>query len=120
MQPWIIATPTVIILRFKQAKNSANLSVGYDRRPWDIRLDTNFRSNYLDSVGDTALNDRYTDNHMQIDITARYEWSENIMISAGAINLNDRPEYYYFGNRTRLSQYDEYGTTFGAGLRINF
>ena len=105
---------------FKQAKNSANLSVGYDRGPWDIRLATNFRSNYLDSVGDAALNDRYTDNHMQIDITARYEWSENIMISAEAINLNDRPEYYYFGNRTRLSQYDEYGTTFGAGLRINF
>tara|TARA_B110000503_G_scaffold141783_1_gene236359 strand:+ start:1625 stop:4171 length:2547 start_codon:yes stop_codon:yes gene_type:complete len=105
---------------FKQAKNSANLSVGYDRGPWDIRLATNFRSNYLDEVGGAALDDRYTDNHMQIDITARYEWSENIMISAEAINLNDRPEYYYFGDRTRLSQYDEYGTTFGAGLRINF
>lgn len=105
---------------FKQAKNSANLSVGYDRGPWDIRLATNFRSNYLDAVGGAALDDRYTDNHMQIDITARYEWSENVMISAEAINLNDRPEYYYFGNRTRLSQYDEYGTTFGAGLRINF
>ena len=105
---------------FKQAKNSANLSVGYDRGPWDIRLATNFRSNYLDAVGGAALDDRYTDNHMQIDITARYEWSENVMISAEAINLNDRSEYYYFGNRTRLSQYDEYGTTFGAGLRINF
>lgn len=105
---------------FKQAKNSANLSLGYNRGPWDIRLATNFRSNYLDSVGGSALDDRYTDNHMQLDLTARYEWSENIMISAEAINLNDRPEYYYFGNRSRLSQYDEYGTTFGAGLRINF
>ena len=105
---------------FKQAKNSANLSIGYDKGPWDVRLATNFRSNYLDEVGGDALSDRYTGNHLQVDLTARYELSENIMISAEAINLNDRPEYYYFGNTGRLSQYDEYGTTFGMGLRLNF
>ncbi|MDF1765335.1 MAG: TonB-dependent receptor [Gammaproteobacteria bacterium] len=105
---------------FKQAKNSANLSLGYNKGPWDVRLATNFRGSYLDELGGDALADRYTDDHMQVDLTARYEVNNNIMISAEAINLNDRPESYYFGNAGRLSQYDEYGTTYGMGLRINF
>jgi len=105
---------------FKQAKNSANMSVGYDKGPWDVRLAANYRSQYLDEIGGRALNDRYTDSHMQMDLTARYEWNENLVITAEAINLNDEPEYYYFGNSRRLSQYDEYGTTYGFGVRYSF
>jgi TonB-dependent receptor len=105
---------------FKQSKHTANLSVGYDRGPWDIRLAGSFRDSYLDDIGDDAMSDRYTDDHLQIDLTLRYEWSENLTITAEAINLNDEPEYYYFGDSSRLSQYDEYGTTYGVGARYNF
>ncbi|MCG8415217.1 MAG: TonB-dependent receptor [Pseudomonadales bacterium] len=105
---------------FKQAKHTGNISIGYDKGPWDVRLAANYRSDFLDEIGDEPLNDRFTDDFMQIDLTARYEVNENVMITAQAINLNDEPEYYYFGNTSRLSQYDEYGTTFGAGLRVTF
>lgn len=105
---------------FKQAKHTGNLSLGYDQGAWDVRLATNFRSKYLDEIGDDDLYDRYTDNHMQVDLTVRYAFNDNLIITAEAINLNDRPEYYYFGNRSRLSQYDEYGTTYGLGFRYNF
>ena len=105
---------------FKQAKHTGNLSVGYDLGPWDLRLAANYRSKYLDGIGDEALLDRYTDDFVQVDLTARYEVSDKLMITAEAINLNDAPEYYYFGNTARLSQYDEYGTTFGLGMRYTF
>jgi len=105
---------------FKQAEDSWNLSFGYDRGPWDVRLAANYRSEYLDEIGGEALDDRYTDEHMQVDLTARYEWNENLTITAEAINLNDEPEYYYFGNSRRLSQYDEFGTTYGVGFRYSF
>ncbi len=105
---------------FKQAEDSANMSIGYDKGPWDVRLAGNYRGSYLDDIGDDAQSDRYTDSHMQVDLTARYEWNENLMINAQAINLNDEPEYYYFGNRRRLSQYDEYGTTYSLGVRYSF
>jgi len=85
-----------------------------------VRLAGNYRSSFLDEVGDDPLGDRYTDDFFQVDLTARYEVSENLMITAEAINLNDEPEYYYFGNRSRLSQYDEYGTTYGMGVRYTF
>ena len=41
----------------------------------------------------------------------------SLRITFEAINLNDEPEYYYFGNPSRLSQYDEYGATYGVGFR---
>lgn len=105
---------------FKQAKHTANMSVGYDREAWDVRLAANYRSSYLDEIGGEPLEDRYTDDFMQIDLTARYTVNDNLTITAEAINLNDAPEYYYFGNTSRLSQYDEYGTTYGFGLRWTF
>lgn len=105
---------------FKQAKNTANASIGYDKGPWDIRLAGNYRSEYLDALGNDALRDRYTDSHFQLDLTGRYTVNDNLTLTASAINLNDRPEYYYFGNRNRLSQYDEFGATYTLGLRYQF
>ncbi len=105
---------------FKQTEQAANVSIGYDKNGWDVRLAGNYRGEYLDELGGEALSDRYTDAHFQIDLTARYELSESLTLTAEAINLNDEPEYYYFGNSSRLSQYDEYGTTYGIGIRYTF
>ncbi len=105
---------------FKQAKDTLNFVVGYDKGPWDIRLASNYRADYIDEIGDDPVTDRYTSEHFQMDLTARYQFNEQFQVSAAAINLNDRPEYYYFGNNTRLSQYDEYGTTFTLGVRYVF
>jgi len=105
---------------FKQAESTANVVLGYDRNAWDIRLAANLRGDYLDEVGDEVATDRYTSEHVQLDLTARYQINEQFQINAAAINLNDRSEYYYFGNDTRLSQYDEYGTTYTLGLRYIF
>jgi TonB-dependent receptor len=104
----------------KQAKNTANVAVGYNKFGWDVRLAANYRSDYLDALGGDALGDRYTSDFMQLDLTARYNVSENLMLNAYALNLNDRPEFYYFGNGNRLSQYDEFGTTLGLGVRYQF
>lgn len=101
---------------FKQAENTANASIGYDKGPWDVRLAANYRDSYLDAIGSAPLYDRYTSDFVQVDLTGRYQLNDNITLTAAAINLNDRPEYYYFGNRNRLSQYDEFGTTYELGV----
>ena len=72
--------------------------LGYDDGPWDIRLAATYRDNYLDEVGSKPLNDRYTDDHMQLDLTAKYKVNDSLRLTFEAINLNDEPEYYYFGN----------------------
>jgi TonB-dependent receptor len=105
---------------FKQAQSTVNASIGYDKGPWDLRLSANYRDDYLDAIGSGPLSDRYTSDFMQVDLKGKYELNDNLTLSAAVINLNDRPEYYYFGNRSRLSQYDEFGTTYEVGFTYTF
>lgn len=105
---------------FKQAKNTANLSFGYSKGPWDMRIAGNYRDDYLDAIGNSPLTDRYTSDFFQVDVNAKYRFNDNLTLRASAINLNDRPEFYYFGNNNRLSQYDEFGTTYEVGFSYTF
>ena len=109
-----------VIPFFKQAKHTGNITFGYNKDAWDVRLTGNYRSSYLDDIGDDALSDRYTDDFFQLDLTARYQVSDDLLLTGQIMNLNDAPEYYYFGNDSRLSQYDEYGSTVQVGLRYSF
>jgi len=109
----------------KMAKNVANFMLGYQDDKWDVRLSSNYRDSYLDSLfdGEAAeeglTNDqiRYTDSHTQWDFTAKYNMTDDLVINFEIINMNDEPEFYYWGNKSRLSQYDEYGTTYAIGVR---
>ena len=108
----------------KLAEDAANVSLGYDKGQWDVRLAMNYRSEYLDWLADeeddidkvSVDNSRFVDEHIQWDLTAKYKATENITIKFEAINIGDRPEYYYWGRDTRLSQYDEYGSSYSLGF----
>jgi hypothetical protein len=39
-------------------------------------------------------------------------------VYAELANINEEPEYYYSGNRNRLLQYDEFGTTGVIGVQF--
>jgi len=111
----------------KMARNVSNLALGYQDDRWDLRLSSNYRDDYLDSLFDGEAADfglsndqiRYTDEHTQWDFTAKYTMSENLVLNFEWININDEPEYYYWGDERRLSQYDEFGTTYTIGLRYS-
>ena len=57
---------------------------------------------------------------MQVDFTAKYRYSDQLTFNFELVNINDEPEYYYWGYKTRLSQYDEYGSTVNFGARYSF
>jgi TonB-dependent receptor len=108
----------------KLAEDAANISVGYDKGQWDVRLAMNYRSEYLDWLADeeddidtvSVENSRFVDAHIQWDLTAKYKVNDNVTVKFEAINIGDRPEFYYWGSKTRLSQYDEYGSSYSLGF----
>ena len=111
----------------KMAKRVANFTLGYQDDKWDVRLANNYRDSYLDMIfgdgpaeaGMTDADNRYTDDHQQWDFTAKYNLSDDLVLNFEIINLNDEPEYYYWGNKRHLSQYDEFGTTYAIGFRYS-
>ena len=48
-----------------------------------------------------------------------YEINDNFRLKFEITNIEDRPEYYYWGYNDRLSQYDEYGTSYAIGFTYN-
>ena len=114
----------------KLSEENANLSVGYDKGKIDARLAVNYRSSYLDYLGDKGedLLDsdfgygfiRFTDDYLSYDLTAKYQYSDNLSFKFEGKNLGNRPEYYYWNTSDRLSQYDEYGYTLSFGVRYSY
>ena len=103
----------------KQSANIANVMLGYEKNGFDFRIAMKYRDRYIDELVDPEY-DRYTDDHMQWDITAKSRFSDSWQVYAEITNLGDEPEYYYSGNRRRAYQYDEFGTTSAIGIQYNF
>ncbi len=103
----------------KQSDMIWNVALGYDRGPWDLRVSANYRGDYLDELVDANL-DRTTDDRLLVEASAKYDVNDNLQIYLEGKNLTDEPEYYYFGDERRLSQYDEFGTTVVFGARLTY
>jgi len=114
----------------KLSEENANISLGYDRGKIDARLAMNYRSSYLDYLGDEGeelFNDdfgygfiRFTDDYSSIDFTAKYEVNQQLSLRFEAKNIGNQPEFYYWNTPDRLSQYDEYGSSYSLGFRFNY
>ena len=112
----------------KLADEAANISVGYDKGPWDVRIAANYRSEYLDwladengSIDDLSENNmRWVDAYVQVDLTAKYKVNDALAIKFEAVNLGNRAEYYYWGDDSQLSQYDIFGKNYSLGMTYNF
>lgn len=103
----------------KQSNTVWNVSLGYDKGPWDLRVSGNFRGDFLDELLEEDL-DRYTDDRFRVEVSAKYKVSKQLQLYVEGKNLTDTPEYYYFGDESRLSQYDEFGRTVVFGARFTY
>lgn len=103
----------------KQAENIGSFMLGYEKHGFDLRLALKYRDKYIDELVEEGY-DRYTDAHLQFDITAKYRFNDNWQIYAELVNLNGEPEYYYAGHKSRAYQYDEVGSAYALGLQWNF
>ncbi|MBL8271778.1 TonB-dependent receptor [Steroidobacter sp.] len=104
------------------AENTFNASLGYEKGPLSLRLTASYRDKYLDELGESRGEDRYVEDHIQYDLTARYRVTPQFQVFAEVVNLGDEPYVAYqdVGGRKRLLQYEEYSWTGKTGFRYTF
>ena len=110
----------------KLADKAANVSLGFENDVFDIRLAGSYRGKYLDWLADedgditevSENNMRFVSPHLQWDLTAKAKLNDNVTLRFEVVNLNDREEYYYWGNERQLSQFDNYGTSYVVGFDV--
>jgi len=104
------------------AMNTFNLTLGYEKGPFDLRLSGTYRDSYLDELGDVAEEDRFVDNHFQMDLSVKYKVSRNIQLYYEWVNINNAKYFAYnnYGGRRNLLQFEEYNWTMKAGAKVTF
>lgn len=96
------------------------IALSYERYNVFLRLSGSYRSSYLDEVGDEPNEDRYIDDHFQLDFSSSYTFLDKYTLYLNLINLTNEPLKAYYGESGRVSQYEEYGISARCGLKFNF
>lgn len=104
------------------SRNTFNIVLGYEKGPFSFRAAGTYRDKYLDELGGNAEEDRYVDNHFQLDLSAKYKLTDNVRLFAEWVNVNNAKYFAYqnYNGRQRLLQFEKYGPTVKFGAKVNF
>ncbi len=102
----------------KQSDTTGNLMVGYENDRISLRLAANYKSSYLDEVGnyEDSSEDIRQAAQTQVDFNASYKVNPQLKVRFKAANLTDEPYYMYQGSEQYNAQYETYGTTYTLGV----
>lgn len=103
----------------RQSDRVFNLTLGYESERFSARIAGTYKSDALIGLEDPEDEsfDVYQDDHLQLDLSVKYNVSESWLIYFNANNLTDEPFYAYFDQPRYNAQYEEYGRTFALGMQ---
>ncbi|GLS27806.1 TonB-dependent receptor [Marinibactrum halimedae] len=101
-----------------QADTVANLTLGYEKGNWSVRLSSAYVGKRLAEINfENSDADAYNNSRHQIDLSVRYDITDHLQMYLNGINLNEETEHTYYGqNRRLLKQRDEIGTSYVLGV----
>lgn len=92
--------------------------LGYEKAGFSTRIAAVYRSEYLDTLGDSRAYDIFVAPNTQLDFSLDYKITSNVSVYFEAQNLLDKPLELYQGVRSRTLQNEEYGRTYALGLKV--
>lgn len=104
------------------SKHTFNATLGYEKEPISLRVAGTYRSGYLDELGDDAGQDRFVEDHFQVDLSAKYRVTKQVQVFYEWVNINNAKytAYNTLGARKNLLQFEEYNWTMKFGARVSF
>jgi TonB-dependent receptor len=98
----------------------ANASLYYEQYGLSARVSYQYRGDWLNSValGD-PIGNRFWNNVSRLDLSLRYALNPRAEMFFDATNLLDFPGIRYEGIPSRIYEYEQFGSRFMAGVRIN-
>jgi len=103
-----------------QSDTVASAQLSYENAGFSARVAYTYRSAYLDTVGGDETEDLYVDDFNQWDARVAYKLNDRVSMSLEASNLNDEPQRFYVGSRSRIAENERYGYSLRAGVQLSF
>jgi len=102
------------------SKRITNLSLFYEKYGLSVRLGYQHRTDWLDDISVDATRDLYWNATERVDLSARYQVTENFTVYADVNNLTDEPGIRYEGDESRPYEVEQFGRRFLFGVRATF
>ena len=74
-----------------------NASISYERQGFSARASFNYQGHYVLAVGNTAADDNWLDNRLEIDFSASQRINKHIRVFFDMLNLGNEPYRVYIG-----------------------
>ncbi|WP_439545819.1 TonB-dependent receptor [Sandarakinorhabdus sp.] len=97
-----------------------NASVYYEQYGLSLRVSYQKRGEWLDSISTAAVGNRFWSSVGRLDLSARYAISPRMELFVDANNLTDTPGIRYDGAPERVYEFEQFGSRFMGGVRVNF
>lgn len=113
--------PTETQFALTGLSDTANVVLMYENYGWQARLAYNWRDQFLVETNQGgSRNPRYVEDYSQIDLTVSYDITDNLVVSAEAINLTGEDSRSHNRNKRMVRFADELGARYALGLRYSF
>ena len=99
-----------------QADTVGNVVIGFENERVSLRLSAAYLSERVIEIDlQDETNDLYEDDHLQVDFTAKYDFTDNVQGFLNIVNATEEPNYRYFGSRGYAAQHDVIGRSLVLG-----
>ncbi len=97
-----------------------NTTFFYENFGWSIRLNYQWRDAWLDDISYEATGDIYWQDTARLDLSLRYQLSENISVYADLNNLTDELGVRFRGDKSKPIEVEAFGRRFLTGVKVSF
>jgi outer membrane receptor protein involved in Fe transport len=101
------------------AEDSYNIIAFYDKYGIQLRAAYNWRGSYLSRREDEGL-PRHADAYGQLDLRASYDLTENLTVSASAVNVTNEKVFHYADTEERMRLIQYAGRRYVIGISAKF
>jgi len=95
--------------------DTVNVIPYFENGPFSARVVYSWRSQYFTQVGRLNSQD-FTDQYKELDLSASYQFTKNLGVTASATNLLDETYYQYSGTHDAPTAFYKNGRTLMVGL----
>jgi iron complex outermembrane receptor protein len=121
---YIVGTACVYKALTNQSRNSYNTTIYYDDTVFQARMSVAYRSHYFTTLPGSYSDYEAQDDNFNVDASASYKFSDNLMITFDALNLTNQHQKQYTGNYDSSNKYmyvdHQTGTDYYVGIKYDF
>ncbi len=103
-----------------QAEDMGNASLSYSRKGFFGRVSWNYQGRYILAIGNTAADDNWLDNRLQLDFSASQRITKHVRVFIDMLNLTNAPYRVYMGVADRFIQEERYKIWAITGVKLDF